>query len=949
MFLLKHTATTSYLLSKKSIGTSILKRQLIKWSSFFSVSILLLFASPAQAQPCLVPISGNSIDIQPATCAGTVATLKGSIPLGGNGTYVYQWQKSIGNCGAGNFLPIVGATARDYAVPPAADPNDCFRRVVTSGTCTDISNTTKVALTDRTTPAPPTTVAVQPTCIAGTGTITVSSPAPAAGIFYSIDGISYTNTTGIFTGLGPATYSVTAKYPAGCISPVKTETINNLPVVAGTISPAAATFCVGGSQVLTVTGGTSYQWYKNGTAIAGATASTYTATTAGTYTANIIIGICIGNSSNSATVTVTSLPTGTISPSTLTICEGSSAALTVTGGTSYQWFKNGVAISGATAASYNASSDGTYTADIIAGTCRNAASNSAVVSLVPVPTGSITPSSASICTGTNQVLTASGGGTYKWYKDGVIINGATAATYTASQPGSYSVTISNGSCSRDASNVAIITQRVSPSGLITPASASICPGGIVPLTAVTASGGSTYQWSFNSVSISGATGAVYNAAQPGTYSVILFNGNCSGVALNVATINVSAPVTFTPAATNPSCTSSTGSITVNGVSGGGSSNYLYSRDNGVTYQTANTFANLTAGTYQVVVKDTAGCISNPKPVIIQSFTSTLSASASTTNVTCGQTSGSVTITSGGGIAPYLYSLDNGAYGASNFFNNVIPGNHKVTVKDAAGCTRDVLFVISQTSFNPTLVITNPPNICPGFTANLLASTITAGSDTALLYTYWKDTMASTPLANPGTVTAGTYYIKATNTTGCYTIKPVTITLFTVTAGSITPAAPPLTCSGSAVTLTASSGTAYQWYRNDTIINGANSGIYNAVSGGIYSVFISNGTCNVLASNKVSAKFQACLPKIFVPTAFTPNKNGTNDVLRPLLYNVAELRYFKVYNRWGQQVFETATQGKGWDGAIQGAQQPAETYSWILECTGLNGETIKQSGRSLLIR
>ncbi|MDQ6608377.1 MAG: gliding motility-associated C-terminal domain-containing protein, partial [Bacteroidota bacterium] len=63
----------------------------------------------------------------------------------------------------------------------------------------------------------------------------------------------------------------------------------------------------------------------------------------------------------------------------------------------------------------------------------------------------------------------------------------------------------------------------------------------------------------------------------------------------------------------------------------------------------------------------------------------------------------------------------------------------------------------------------------------------------------------------------------------------------------------------------------------------------------------------------------------------------------------ELRYFKVYNRWGQQVFQTNVKGKGWDGTINGLQQPSETYSWILECIDANGKSIKQSGRSLLIR
>jgi gliding motility-associated-like protein len=63
----------------------------------------------------------------------------------------------------------------------------------------------------------------------------------------------------------------------------------------------------------------------------------------------------------------------------------------------------------------------------------------------------------------------------------------------------------------------------------------------------------------------------------------------------------------------------------------------------------------------------------------------------------------------------------------------------------------------------------------------------------------------------------------------------------------------------------------------------------------------------------------------------------------------EVKYFKVYNRWGQEVFQTNEAGKGWDGTLKGSPQPSENYSWILECVGKNGNVIKQSGRSLLIR
>ncbi|HUC80930.1 MAG TPA: hypothetical protein VMR70_08440, partial [Flavisolibacter sp.] len=102
-----------------------------------AVCTALFIGMVAYAQPCILPIFSNTFEIKPATCAGSVANLQGSNPLGGVGNYTYQWQKSVGNCGNGNFSDIPGATERDYAVPASTANNDCFRRIVRSGSCSN--------------------------------------------------------------------------------------------------------------------------------------------------------------------------------------------------------------------------------------------------------------------------------------------------------------------------------------------------------------------------------------------------------------------------------------------------------------------------------------------------------------------------------------------------------------------------------------------------------------------------------------------------------------------------------------------------------------------------------------------------------------------------------------------------------------------------------------------
>jgi gliding motility-associated-like protein len=89
--------------------------------------------------------------------------------------------------------------------------------------------------------------------------------------------------------------------------------------------------------------------------------------------------------------------------------------------------------------------------------------------------------------------------------------------------------------------------------------------------------------------------------------------------------------------------------------------------------------------------------------------------------------------------------------------------------------------------------------------------------------------------------------------------------------------------------------------------------------------------------------------LFVPKAWTPNRDGHNDKLFPLTVNIRELKYFRVFNRWGQLVFETNMIGQGWDGIFQGKPAVMDVYTWTVEAIGVDGKYIKKAGNSVLIR
>jgi gliding motility-associated-like protein len=89
--------------------------------------------------------------------------------------------------------------------------------------------------------------------------------------------------------------------------------------------------------------------------------------------------------------------------------------------------------------------------------------------------------------------------------------------------------------------------------------------------------------------------------------------------------------------------------------------------------------------------------------------------------------------------------------------------------------------------------------------------------------------------------------------------------------------------------------------------------------------------------------------IFVPSAFTPNSDGRNDVIRPVMAGIAQLAFFRVYNRWGQLVFSTNQINKGWDGMIGGAKQSSQNFVYMVQAVDYTGKTIVKRGSFVLIR
>jgi gliding motility-associated-like protein len=91
------------------------------------------------------------------------------------------------------------------------------------------------------------------------------------------------------------------------------------------------------------------------------------------------------------------------------------------------------------------------------------------------------------------------------------------------------------------------------------------------------------------------------------------------------------------------------------------------------------------------------------------------------------------------------------------------------------------------------------------------------------------------------------------------------------------------------------------------------------------------------------------PEIYVPTIFTPNKDGLNDIFIPTYVGIKELKYFSVYNRFGELIYTTTSQANGWNGTFKGTNQGIGAYAWIVAGTDFNGRVIKKSGTVVLAK
>ena len=373
--------------------------------------------------------------------------------------------------------------------------------------------------------------------------------------------------------------------------------------------------------------------------------------------------------------------------------------------TTWQWFFGNAGTAATQNASFTFTNQGTYDVKLIA-TDPNGCKDSfavAITTIVPPqqPVSTLAQPTCTIATGSITV-TAPLGNDLEYSINGTSFQNS--PLFTAVAIGNYNVVVRNklNGCLSPVSSVSIDPATGTPP--VPQASVTDQPDCVTTTGSITISSplGAFYDYSIDGVQFQ--AGTVFNGLSPGNYSLIVRN-NLTGCTAASSAITVD-PVPTSPATpvigniTQPGCTVSTGSFTIASPLG---PDLLYSL-NGNNPQASTNFTGITPGTYAITVSNSVnGCLSassnvviNPEPIIPSIATASV-----TEQPSCTISSGTIAITAPIGNN-YEYSVDGSLFQSSLIFQNLLPNNYNVVVRDKiSGCSSQPLPLIVQPDISAT--------------------------------------------------------------------------------------------------------------------------------------------------------------------------------------------------------------------------------------------------------
>ncbi|RLD41638.1 MAG: hypothetical protein DRI86_13025, partial [Bacteroidetes bacterium] len=818
----------------------------------------------------------------------------------GTAPLTYQWYEGAN--------PIVGATNNSYTINTVStsDASTYYCKVSNGCTSTPVASTGIVLTVDE-----------APSISSQTSTIeicegtpanfstTANGTAPLSYQWYDASGsiaLATNNTYDISsTGTGDAgNYYCIITNTCGSENSIPIPlTINTVPSIIS--QPSDATKCENQSSMFDVqangTATLNYQWYKGGSQISGATASSLLISPITTNDdANYyckITNLCGNISSNTIALTVNTNVNITAQSNSQTFCEGTSPSFSITTtGTNpitYQWYNEDGAIAGEVNNSYNIASldtadEGAYYS-IATNICSSSYSNNIILGVNQAPNIVNAPASSTVCENLSAVFNVSSEGTspitYQWYDDNGAITGATNGSYIIPQAntadiGSYYVKASN-ICGNANSNNAQLTVNTGVSIDSQTASAVKCDGDGVSFS-ISADGTSpiSYQWYKNNTALSSAGNNLLLLSNVDTSDVadyyVIASNNCNSAQSNLMSLTVNQSPSITAQPNNATvCDGNSTQLNV-GVIGTGPLTYQW-------YKTNSAISNANSAMYLVSqatttdstyyhVKITNSCgdiISNSVDIVVNTSPSILSQSSDLNQ--CEGTQALFNITTEG-TAPLSYQWynDDGLISGANANSYSIPLISDTDASDyfcevSNSCGSDISSDKTlSVKVSPTLVSQSvDTTICEGLSTMLQVGV--TGTE-PITYQWYKSSniisggvSSSYNLPYISINDAAIYHAVATNDCGSDQTADIDLSVNELVSIN-TQSSDSSRCENEGMTFEVASGGSgpltYQWYKGSTAIAGAQSELYNLPSvvlsdAGLYHVVVSN-MCNIILSN-----------------------------------------------------------------------------------------------------
>lgn len=924
-------------------------------------------------------ISGTSGACTGSTSITISVTPTPTMVASGSPTVCSGSPTTLSVTGATNYTWMPGSlTGPSVTASPSTTTNYTISGA--NGICT---STTSILLT--VIPIPTITASASPTiiCQGSTSTLTANGA-----ITYTWQPGNLSGNTVTVNPLATTIYTVSGKNILGCSSSTTVQLVVNNPTIS--VSPLSNTICSGTSATITGSGASSYTWNPG---VFTTSAIVVSPTINTTYTLISISGVC--TSTTYVPIFVSATPTILTSPINPTICNGSSATLTASGGATYTWMP------GATTGSINIVSPTIPTNYTVTGASAFGCTNTNVATVIvnPSPTVSATSNPTIICSGSGATvaLTANGANTYTWLP-GPLTGSNVVITPTASTV--YTVTGANGFNCTNTKTVSIL---VSPTPTITVSASStiICNGSSATLTA---NGAATYTWMPGALT---GTSVVVSPTATTVYTVNGASGICNST--KTFTLVVLPRPTISITAIPPvMCSGNSGLLFAFGAS-----SYTWSPGSSVGNTLAITPSVTT--TYTVIGTNTLGCSNTATTIITVNPSPTITVNTSSNTVCSGN---SVTLTSSGALT-YI-CLPSAQTGSVIVISPTVNTTYTITGINGSGCT-DTETVSITIAPGPTISATSSNTLlCDGGTFSLSASGATN-------YTWMPVNITGSLVATTASTLVNTYTVVG-EIGGCTNTATVTVAViscnnsmfgmtkaagkpvliynsfynvtFTITAvnastinltnvsidENLSVAFPsptnfsvvshpvitsqnsslsinPLFDGVSQISLTSPSTSTLLANKRDTIVftlridpKGYFGPFKNSVIGFaefINNVIVSDSSNNGFiwdpdsdgdpTNNDTATVINFNPIDLFIPDGFSPDGDGKNDVFFIKGLNGRPVK-LTVFNRWGNKIYENGEYDNAWNAypnvsnTLGNNKAPQGTYYYIIEFLDGDKET-----------